>query len=466
MSQTIKMHLTSKASIRNLSNIALPLMLNNLSYNLMLFLDRFIIARSSTEEMNAAVTIGMACSIVLFSLSAIASTAEIFVGRYYGSKSFGDIGKPVWQMIWFSLATFIIFIPLGLFADTIFIPAQYKNIGLSFFQWYMFGGPIFPLVMALTAFYLGRSEIKLVTITIILSNIVNLILAMILVLGVDPWIPALGMKGAAMATIAAQIFQAIVLFSVFISKKYKQKFGTNHFQLNYKLYMECLKIGSPLALGYLIEMGAWALLLRTLSHSGDKYITVFAIGQSLFVLFIFISESMQKSITITASQLIGGQKIGLIAKLFRSALGLHAIFSILIAMILMIFSDFIIASFTIKTSMNDIVTIQNLSKFALFYFWLFFIFDGIKWIIASILIALKKTVPIMLVNFACVWLFMVLPAFVLIGFYQYPPLTVWTIVIVYSFINTSLLLVYWKLFVNHEENTNRYYHSSLNESIF
>jgi MATE family multidrug resistance protein len=225
VSQTIKTHFTSNPGIRNLSTIVLPLMLNNLSYNLMLFLDRLIIARSSTEEMNAAVTIGMACSIVLFSLSAIASTAEIFVGRYYGEKSFDEIGKPIWQMIWFSLASFIIFIPLGLFADALFIPDQYRNIGLSFFQWYMFGGPIFPLVMALTAFYIGRSQIKLVTFTIILSNIVNLILAIILVLGIDPWIPALGMKGAAIATIAAQIFQAIVLFSVFISKKYRDKYG-------------------------------------------------------------------------------------------------------------------------------------------------------------------------------------------------------------------------------------------------
>lgn len=431
-------------SILALASLALPLMFNTLSNNLMLFFDRLIIARSSTDEMNAAVTIGMACSIAIFATTAIASSSEIFVGRYRGSNSFSKIGSPVWQMIWFSLLTYIFFIPIGLFCSDLFIPIKYKELGLSFFQIYTFFGPIFPLVAALTTFYLGQGKVKLVTVTLIIGNVINFFLALVLVLGIDNIITPMGMKGAAIATVVAQSIQALILIMGFLSKRNRQIYGTNCISLDFKQFMGCIQIGAPLAIAYILELAAWTFLLHTLALSGDAYITVFTIGQSLFVLFAFISEGMQKSIAILVSNAIGANIIESVNSIFKSAIQLHLIFGIVIAIPLLLYSNNLVHSFTTNAVFQDIESLRKVSVVSLMYFWLFFIFDGFKWIIASILIAFEKALSVMVLNFASVWIFAIVPIYILVKIYQTPPLSIWIILVAYSIINAIFLFKRWK----------------------
>ena len=274
-------------SMREIASIALPLMLTNLSSNLMLFFDRLIIAQYSSAAMNAAITIGITCSIFHFAATAITSTAEIFVGRHYGAQDYQRVGQPVWQMIWFSLFSFILFLPLALFAGNALVQPEYRSIGMSFYYWYMLCGPVFPLVMALTSFYIGRGKTRLITFTMIFGNIINLLLAASLVLGVKNIIPALGMKGAAIATITAQLMQAILLFAIFLRKDNRNIYGTANYRFNYQAFISCLKIGAPMAVGYMIELGSWTFLLRALTSSGTEYITVFAHRPKLVYLVCF-----------------------------------------------------------------------------------------------------------------------------------------------------------------------------------
>lgn len=434
-------------SLREVGIIALPLMLTNLSNNLMLFLDRLILAHYSTTAMNAAITIGMTCSIFLFAMTAITATAEIFVGRYNGSQENSRVGQPVWQMLWFSLLSIILFAPLALFGNTFFVPTQYAEIGTSFYRWYMLCGPIFPIVMALTSFYIGRGKVKLITLTMILGNGLNLLLAVPLILGISGFIPALGMKGAAIATLAAQVFQASVLFLIFINKHNRKTYGTGQFYFHWQSFLDCLKVGIPMAIGYIIEVGAWAILLNTLTTSGNEFITVFAIGQSLFVLFAFLSEGMQKSVTVLTANLIGAQKWLHIPTLLRSAIKLQLLIGVGIFILIMLGSDWIIATFTSKSDTNNLSELKRISQYALLWFWLFFICDGIKWIIGSTLIALKKTTPVMLTNFFSIWFFAVIPIYFAVHHFNVSPLTIWQIVFFYSAINMVILLIgYWYSF--------------------
>lgn len=428
-------------SIREIGHIAFPLMLTNLSANLMLFLDRLILSRYSTETMNAAITIGITCSIALFTTSAITTTAEIFVGRHNGAKEYQLIGRPVWQMLWFSFICFLFFIPLALYAGPYLVPKQYQSTGMDFYQWYMFCGPIFPIVTALSSFFVGRGKIKFVTFTMILSNVINLVLAIVLILGTKNIVPALGMKGAAIATITAQLIQAIILFCVFINKHNRLTYGTSRFQFHLQSLLECLSTGVPIAIGYIIEVGAWAFILNRLSASGSEYITVFAIGQSLFILFSFIPEGMQKSVSILASNFMGGEQWSILKRMLFSAIKLQMIIACVLLIPVLVFSDQIAQSFISHVPSEQFHELKTLSTYALAWFWLFFIFDSIKWIFASMLIALKDTHTAMLINFFCVWCFAVIPVYIYLSRYKSSPLAIWMIVVSYSLINAVLLSI-------------------------
>ncbi|KAB8028087.1 MATE family efflux transporter [Fluviispira multicolorata] len=424
--------------IYQLAYLAFPLMLNNLSTNLMLFFDRLILANYSTHAMNAAITIGITCNIFHFAASSIAASAEVFVGRANGSNNYKQIGEPVWQMIWFSVMTFILFIPLALYGKNIFIPEQYKEAGTTFYQLYMFCGPIFPFVMALTTFYIGRGKTKIIIWTSFIGNIINLILAYILII-----IFKMGLTGAALSTIIAQSFQAIILFSIFLKRENRNIFGSKKLNINIKLFLENLHIGFPMAIAYMVELGGWALILRILSASGQKYITAFAIGQSLFILFTFISEGLQKAITVLASNYIGANNWINFKKLLRESVKLQILIALVLLIPFLFYAEPIIKSFTHSSNMN-INNFNQSAQNALIWFWFFFICDGIKWILASLLISLKKAAYVMLTNLATIWIIAVLPIYIYVKTFKGSENFVWFFIILYSIVNAFILYLFYR----------------------
>ena len=111
-------------SLRELWAISFPLMLSMMSGSLMIFLDRLLLARFSIDALNACVNATVIAAAWQFAFLTTAAIAEVFVGQYNGAGQHQKIGEPVWQMIWFSLLTGLLFIPLGLFSGPFFLQIQ------------------------------------------------------------------------------------------------------------------------------------------------------------------------------------------------------------------------------------------------------------------------------------------------------------------------------------------------------
>src|SRR5215467_289720 len=144
----------AEGSVQELWAISFPLILSILSINLMTFVDRLMLSKYGIQAMNAAVVADLVFNIFQFGVLGIASISEVFVGQFNGAKKYRRMGEVVWQMVWFSLATVIFFVPMSLFAGPYLIPqAEYIADGVPFFKWIMIFGPFFPLHAALASFF-------------------------------------------------------------------------------------------------------------------------------------------------------------------------------------------------------------------------------------------------------------------------------------------------------------------------
>jgi MATE family multidrug resistance protein len=223
------------AGLAELWSIAYPLMLTALSGNLMIFMDRLLLCRYVPDAMVAVSTVGMVFTIFQFAGISVASIAEVYVGKYNGANEGDKIGPLVWQMIWFSLITAIVFIPVGLFCGKLFLPEEYYHHGLLYFKTIMIFGPLFPLVAALSSFFIGQGKVKIITLSTLVVNIINIIFAYVFIFGIEGVIPAMGTFGAALALGFSILLQAIFLFAVFINKKYRILNNTGCFKLERRM---------------------------------------------------------------------------------------------------------------------------------------------------------------------------------------------------------------------------------------
>lgn len=430
-------------SLRELWQISFPLMISLMSVSFMLFLDRLFLAHYSIDALNAAVNAAMLAQLLQFWCISTVSIAEVFVGQYNGAGQKDKLGEPVWQMVWLSLGTVFLFVPLGLFAGPyFFIQNSYFELEIEYFKWLMCFGSVAALSGALSAFYIGRGKVYFVTFVMVVANLLNIILDIILIFGVDPIIPSLGITGAAIATGAAQLFQAICLFLGFFRIKNRLLHGTSRWRVNRQMFGRCLKIGIPNALAQTLEILAWVIIFNMMTLLGPDYITVVAVSQSILLLFTFMTDGVSRGATTIASNLIGSRQLHLIQRLLNSGIKFYLILFVLLSGILAYHPDPLIDWFLPEETFNLHPSTRLTLHSACFWVWLFFLFDGLSWLMVGLLTAAGDTRFILKVSGGGPWLLALLPIYFFVVRWEAPANITWMLIAFYAM--TSSFLYLWR----------------------
>jgi len=433
-----------EGSISELLTISCPLMLSMLSTNLMLFLDRLFLAHYNIQAMNSVVTASVIASIFLDGVIGIAAITEIFVGQYNGARHFKRVGTPVWQMLWYCVFTILIFLPLSFFGAPFLLRADvHYEHGQDFFKILMYFGPLYPMVTVLSAFFIGRGKVKFAMVVALAGNILNISLDYIFISGIPGLLPALGATGAALATGISQTFQVIVLFCSFLNTEHRKVFGTANWHFKKSLFFKCFTVGLPNSFSNIIELIAWSVLADMLATVSQDHITVYSIVQSFLLLFTFGVSGLQKGLMNLHANFLGGGNLQATKQSLYSSKKVVMLLIGIFAIPLLILPDYLISLFinTSSDPMNQFELAKSIKQ-ALFWLWLYFLFDGFGWLFSSVLIAAGDTKFLMLMNVTSAWIYSIVPTYIVIVLFQGSPTMVWEISLLYAGGNT--LCYYWR----------------------
>ncbi len=430
-------------SLQEAWQMVYPIMLTAASGRLMMFFDRLILAQYSTKAMTAAASAGMVVATFHYSVVSLVTIVEMFVGQYNGSKKYKKVSQSVWQMIWLSLAASLLFFPLAFFTGEFFVADPYDDLGVPYFKWLMIFGTPLALQAALGSFFVGIGKPKIVTVITVIANVINLVLDVIFVFGIEGWFPSLGTMGAAIATGIALCFQAGVLFYIFLSEPYKSKYGTWDLSFLPKLFNKEIKIGLPSAVTHLIEIAAWATQLHIMARAGDLYITVIAIAQTAFILFFFVNEGLSKGMGAIASNYMGAKRYEFVPKSLASMVRILVYFIGALSLVFVFYPEPLINGFIEGDySAEFLEELVYYTRWALIWMWVYMFLDGIVWILSGILTASGDTKYIMYINCTTSWIFGVLPMYLLVEYADMNPAGVLFIMTIYGGLN--VLLFYWR----------------------
>jgi multidrug resistance protein, MATE family len=119
-------------SVSELLSISIPLIITAFSGNFLVVMDRLMLSYYSIDAMNAVSGVGIVFAAFYFPGVAIAGMTEVFVGQYNGSGQFHKMASPVWQMIWFSIASISVYTPLALIGEKFFLADAFLEEGLLY----------------------------------------------------------------------------------------------------------------------------------------------------------------------------------------------------------------------------------------------------------------------------------------------------------------------------------------------
>jgi MATE family multidrug resistance protein len=435
-----------EGSFQELLHVALPLMLSLLSGTLMLFVDRIILAKFSLQAMNAATLAGV--TFIVFSLGtmALTSIAEVFVAQLNGDRQYRKISAPVWQMIWLSFMFGALSILAALFLPPyILSDYYYEEHGKPYFQCLLIFGGAFPLQAALASFYIGIGKVRLLTIVALFANVLNGLLDLALIFGIDPWIPSMGTQGAALATGISQSLQVAILFGVFLNRHHQERYHSGHPTWDWLTFKKCLFIGGPASLGLMIELTAWAVVNQMMIWVSEEHLTILSIGKSFFILVVFAIHGIQKGVTAVVGNLIGANKIFKIPSALHSGYKLLFLTALLISPLLIFYPDPLIGQFlSAEYSTTEYGHLFSTLKVASMMVWLYFVLDGFTWTTAGVLVAAGDTLFVMGMNGFSAWVFAVVPIYVIVVQMGASPLVCWALLCLYGSLNSAAFYLRYK----------------------
>jgi MATE family multidrug resistance protein len=414
---------TLQGCILELLRVSAPLMISFLSILGMTFVDRIFLANYSTDALSAMSSAGTLAFSITFSVQNLTLIASVFVAQLNGAKRYTEIGSPVWQMFWFALATHFIFFPLAFIlpdhlftADPIF---QQKKL---VFKCIMFISPLFAMVGSLQSFYNGQEKTMVITYLSILGNLINVILAPLLIFGFKNIIPSLGIIGANIATGCGLSIQVLVLLVLFLSPHNKIHYGTNKWQLNLALLKACFKIGSPEALAFGIEICCWGVFYNMIASVSKTHVLITAIAQSITLLLFFFVLSIGQGTSIVSGNFIGSNRKYAIKTLFYSGCILTIIYTISIFLLLHYGADFIMGLFfyssrieSFKITARILADVKPILSQVFPLLAIYLGFEAARFMINGLLKAAGDTIFLLYSGIVNVICFLLLPTYIAIN---------------------------------------------------
>jgi MATE family, multidrug efflux pump len=295
-------------ALREMLTIAIPSVATMTSYTIMSFVDKIMVKDIGADptyisaQSNGSMIVWMLMAYILGMNGVINS----FVSQNLGAKTPERGAAYAWNGLWVG----VVFYAVALLPMLLVLPMIFRQIhqgdelliGLETqYAMVMLSGGIFVIsARSLHHYFYGMHRPNIVLISALTGNLVNLTLNVLLIFGDggmpigDNWfghaivgpitepitwvasslgISAMGIKGAAIATVLGSAAEFVIPFALFISTKYARLFGTRKaWKVSIKCIKDLFRVGVAPGLMFINEMIAWTILMMWLVPMGGKAI--------------------------------------------------------------------------------------------------------------------------------------------------------------------------------------------------
>jgi len=287
----------------------LPIFLGILFQSLYTTIDAIIIGRFAGKDAFAAIE-----SVLNFQrlpitfFVGLSSGATIIISQYFGAKRKEDISKASHTAILFAIVGGLLLSVLSCILSPFFI-RLIKVPEEIFYQAQIYTIICFSGIVASMIYNIGSGilralgDSKTPFYILIVSNILNIILDLILVVVFN-----LGVIGVGMATLIAQIASAILIFIILLRTKLDCKIYINKIRFYKKYLKEIFRLGLPIGVQSVLYPISNTIIQSSINTFGVNSIAAWAISGKLDFLIWTVSDAFSVAISTFVAQNYGAKK--------------------------------------------------------------------------------------------------------------------------------------------------------------
>ena len=253
----------AQASLGELWHLSYPLIVTMAAQVVMQFVDRMFLAWYSHDALAACVPAGVLAMTFASMFMGLASYTSVFISQYYAKKKYASVTISLWQGIFLAILSSLVLAgltPLGKAIINAFgHDAPVRALELKYFAILNIFGGLAVINNALASFFSGRGKTKIPMWAAVVGNIVNIGLDYVMIFG-KLGFPAMGIEGAAWATIIGSASITLIFCTLIFAGKVRKAFKVSRLAGFYKpVFSRLLRFGLPNGFGFLMDILSFTL---------------------------------------------------------------------------------------------------------------------------------------------------------------------------------------------------------------
>lgn len=328
--------------------LAGPVVISQLGHTLVQTVDSIIVGHYAGTISLAAVSLVHSVFMVVLVIGlGIAYGVTPLIAQEDGKSNYQECAQLLSNSLWLNIISAILLFLLAYYGSMFamhHVDQDPRVVKTAKPYLLLLGVSILPLMVFQTfkQFAEGLGFTKQAMTITIWGNVLNLILAVILVKGMFG-IPPMGVQGIGIATLTDRILMMVVMiWYVLKSRNFKQYI--QHFSVRFidfsRIY-KIIKIGVPVAMQYIFEIGAFAVAALMTGKIGAMEQAAHQTAITFVAMTYMMASGIASAATIKVGNSFGSQNYFRIQKFAKVSYHLVIVFMLIFAVIFTVFNQYL-----------------------------------------------------------------------------------------------------------------------------
>ncbi len=266
MTDELQSNITDETSLKYMLTLATPMVITNISFTVMQFVDRFMVSRLGTEALAAILPAGIISFVPASFAIGVMTSVNTFVSQSLGRGQEKDCSNYCWQAIYmgllYILVTFLIMWPAApwIFRTLGHEPAVVE-LEVVYLRIMLYAQFLSIFIWACSQFFMGVHRPIITMYGAIFGQAVNIAANYILIFG-KLGFPAMGIAGAGWGTFIGIGVNASIVMTMFLGRGINSDFASRKSKnIDAGKIVDLVKVGFPAGFGFMMNMMFWGLVL-------------------------------------------------------------------------------------------------------------------------------------------------------------------------------------------------------------
>lgn len=298
----------TRGKIKVILLLAMPAVMENFFQTILGFVDTLFVSKISLDAVSAVGVTNAILAVYIAVFMSLGVAVNVLVAKYIGAGE-NEKAKHVGQQgivlsvilgVIFGLVTLFFASPL---LQLLGIEDNVLEQGVLYFRIVAIPSVLISLMFVLSSILRGTGDTKTPMKITIGINLLNIALDYVLIFGLA-FIPAMGIAGAAIATVIARIVGSAALF-IYISRSKEMNFVKSYWKINRTHQWDIITLGTPVGIERLVMRIGQVLYFGFIVILGTNTFAAHQIAGSIEIFSYMIATGFATAATILVSQNLG-----------------------------------------------------------------------------------------------------------------------------------------------------------------